>query len=94
MKIISYSVELPQKDEVYEVGLSPYGHYTSDQIVVAIEHDENNGVDIKLENGNVIHFNSAVPARIVYESNKEIKTLYDLEIQQRQELYKNVEMMK
>ncbi|HCT0378324.1 TPA: hypothetical protein LQO01_002381, partial [Staphylococcus pseudintermedius] len=50
MKIISYSVQLPYKDEVYEVGLSPYGHYTNNEKVVGIERHENDGIYIKLEN--------------------------------------------
>ncbi|MBT2818512.1 hypothetical protein [Staphylococcus coagulans] len=89
MQIISYSVELPYKDEVYEVGLSPYGHYTADEKVVAIEHHENDGTYIELENGNIIHFNSVVPAKIIYESDKKIKTTNDSAIQHRQEIYKN-----
>ncbi|EGQ3524357.1 TPA: hypothetical protein LMU38_002425 [Staphylococcus pseudintermedius] len=71
MKIISYSVLLPYKDELYEVGLSPYGHYTADKKVVVIEHHENDGIDIKLENGNIIHFNSAVPSKIEYEGENQ-----------------------
>ncbi|EGQ3760302.1 hypothetical protein L1G62_001949 [Staphylococcus pseudintermedius] len=71
MKILSYSVQLPYKDEVYEVGLSPYGHYASDEKVVGIEHNENDGIDIQMENGNIIHFNSAVPAKIVYKTGME-----------------------
>ncbi len=70
MNIISYSVQLPYKTEVYEVGLSPYGHFTVDEKVVSIEHHENDGIDIKLENGNIIHFNSAVPSKIEYEEER------------------------
>lgn len=71
MKIISYSVQLPYKDEVYEVGLSPYGHYTNNEKVVGIERHENDGIGIKLENGNIIHFNSAVPSKIEYEGENQ-----------------------
>ncbi|HAR6525748.1 TPA: hypothetical protein I1848_002585 [Staphylococcus pseudintermedius] len=39
--------------------------------VVGIERHENDGIYIKLENGNIIHFNSAVPSKIEYEGENQ-----------------------
>ncbi|HDV6063236.1 TPA: hypothetical protein RJJ81_002485 [Staphylococcus pseudintermedius] len=48
-----------------------YGHYTNNEKVVGIERHENDGIYIKLENGNIIHFNSAVPSKIEYEGENQ-----------------------